>query len=113
MTEYAKETIKQTRGPRIEFGGRLLCEDDSGPVHMEVWETKGGALVAVTSANMHDGRDGLDVRAKVVNRGWCSTVNAEMDQQIMRFAVMDHFNWDNRARSMVKKIGWKLVQEVA
>ena len=35
------------------------------------------------------------------------------DVQAMRFAVLDAFDWDNRARSMARKLGWSLRTEVA
>lgn len=116
--EYELEEIKQTRGPMLKFEGKLLCEDQGGPVHMEVWQTRGGALIAVTSAEMHRGPSGLDVRATVVEPGEMADALTEpaweREQQRMRLAVMEAFNWDNRARSMVRKqLKWQLVQEVA
>ena len=101
--EYEPVKISQTRGPRLEFEGKLLCEDDSGPVSLEIWQTRGGAYVAVTEAPMRG--DQMDTRATVVEPG---------EEQAMRLAVMDAFDWENRARSMVRKqLKWQLVQEVA
>lgn len=86
----------------MEFEGRLIAEDSSGQVAMEIWLSRGGALIAVTEAPM---RGGTDTRATVVE--------PQDDEQAMRFAVMDAFGWDNRARTMVRKqLQWSLVQEI-
>ena len=99
------------RGPRIEFVGRLLARDDwntSGrdPMNVEfdIWETRGGALVAVSVSEPIE-RDGVEVvKVEVVER--------QDDAQAMRLAVMDFFDWHNRARSMARKLGWDLRVEV-
>lgn len=103
MTEYSLKVIRQTRGPKIRFNGKLIASDYDGPLDLEIWQSEGGALITVTIGEMR-GRE--DVRAEVVE--------PMENEQAMHFAVMDHFNWDNRARTMVKEqLGWNLVREVA
>lgn len=104
--------IKLSRGPTVEFSGQLLCEDefttrgrDPLKITMEVWETRGGALIAVSYSEPAD-RDGFENAEATV-------VEPIEDVQAMRFAVMDHFQWEDRARSMVrKKLDWALRREV-
>jgi len=109
--EMKPETIRQTRGPAIKFTGREIAHTEfttkgRDPLSwiFEIWETAGGAMIAVTSS-APDQREGVDdVRATVVELG---------EAQAMQFAVMDHFDWTQRAKSMVRdQLGWKLVLEV-
>ena len=104
--------IAQTHGPLLEFTGRLLAEtsftterNDPLRISFEIYETAGGALVAVSSTDPTE-RDGFEVvRATVAER--------QDDALAMRFAVMEHFEFHPRARNMAKKLGWSLRQEVA
>lgn len=109
--EYEEVRIKQTRGPVLAFSGKLLASDERETrghkalsVRLEIWETKGGALVPATYAKPLDG--GFeDVRAAVVE--------PQPDPQAMHLAVMDFFSYDNHARGMVRKqLGWELVKHV-
>jgi predicted RNase H-like HicB family nuclease len=110
--EYENVEIVQDRGPAIEFSGRLLCETSFETrggrpleITLEVWETRGGALVAVSSSTLPGESGREDARALVVP--------PHPNEQEMHFAVMDFYQWENRARSMVRKIGWKLRLKVA
>ncbi len=110
--EYERVEFKQTRGPTIEFTGRLLAQSEHNTrrgvnMLMEVWETSGGAFIAMSSGLPIDDNPNAfeDLRVTVVE--------PSDDIQAMRFAVMDHFNWDLAARSMVsKKLKWSLRQDV-
>lgn len=112
LGEYERVEIKQSRGPTLEFTGRLLCDDELETrghqplkITMEIWETRGGAMVAATYSEPI-GRAGYeDCRATVVER--------DDDPLAMRMAVMEHFGWETRARSMVtKKLKWSFRIEV-
>lgn len=110
--EFERVEINQSRGPKLEFSGELLCDHefetkgrDPLRVSMEVWQTKGGALVAVTYSAPADRQGHENCSATIVE--------PQDDAQAMRFAVMDHFGWDLSARSMVvKKLKWTLRQDV-
>lgn len=110
--EWEAVEIVQTRGPTLEFAGRLLAETEfrtqgRQPMNLvlEVFETRGGALVAVSAGTPIDGEGFEDTRALVVE--------PEDDVLAMRFAVMDHFQWSDRARSMLRKqAGWQFRQVV-
>lgn len=102
--------FKQHKGPTIEFTGRLLAETEfetrgADPMHVtfEIWETAGGALVAVVMTRPFN-RGFEIVRATVAER--------QDDAQAMHFAVMDHFDWGDAARNMARKLGWSLRMEV-
>lgn len=115
MTEtMTAEKIKQMRGPTIMFTGCQIASTefetrghDAMSMILEIWLTKGGALIAVSSTAPVDREGFEDVRATVVE--------PQEDVQAMRLAVMDHFNWDSRARSMVREQlpDWDLVRRVA
>jgi hypothetical protein len=109
--EFERVEFVQARGPTVEFTGRRLAETNwetngARPLRIvqEVWETQGGALVAVSTSAPVDGDGFEDARVLVVE--------ATDDVQAMRFAVMGHFDWNDRARSMAKKLGWSLRVEV-
>lgn len=128
-TEFENIEIKQNRGPTLRFSGKLLAEDshttkgrDPFEIRMEIWATPAGALIAANYSKPADGSGFEDARATVVEPTIFDPENDEMalsildrlDEQRMRFAVMDHFDWDRRARSMVRKqLKWSLVQEVS
>lgn len=110
--EYERVEIVQAAGPTVEFSGRLLAENGyttRGPqpleITMEIFETIGGALVAVSSSTLPGNEGREDCRVTVVE--------PSEDVQAMRFAIMDAFEWRDRARSMAKKLGWSLKLDVA
>lgn len=108
--EYERVEIDQSRGPRVEFTGRLLADSefqtkgrDALSITLEIWETKGGALIAASYAAPIDRNGHENARVTIV----------EPDEpQAMRFAVMEAFDWELRARSMAKKLGWSLRLDV-
>lgn len=126
---FAKVRIAQSRGPAIEFEGKLIAHDefdvrrDNSRMRLEVWETQGGALIAVTRGEAMQGGEAREiVDATVVEPGITiaslrnpkpGSPEAEEETQAMRFAVMQAFDWSDRSRSMVRKqLKWKLVQRV-
>lgn len=107
-----KVEIKQQRGPTIDFVGEMLADDtfqtggsDPLEVVFEIWGTKGGALIAVSSSYPVN-RRGHEVTNATV-------VEPQEDKQAMHFAVLDHFDWHDRARSMARGLKWKTRRKVA
>lgn len=104
--------IKTSRGPTIEFFGKLLCdhEFDTGErprlnIYLAIYQTNGGALVAESSSLLADG-GGKELIDTIV-------VEPQDDAQAMRFAVMDFFDWAQGARNMVtKQLKWSLRRDV-
>lgn len=120
----ARVTIKQSRGPTLEFQGRLLAHTEwearDGLMRLELWQTERGALIPVTRSRFDDeGRRAL-VSATVVEPYRLADQKVavpgevpQTDDALMRFAVMDHFDWTDRARSMVRdQLGWVLKRVV-
>lgn len=110
--EWQVVEMVQARGPVLQFRGRLLAdttfETRRGTplrIDLEIWETEAASLVAMSASTPAGGQGREDVRATVVER--------QVDEQAMHFAVMDHFDWADRARSMVRKLGWSLRRDVA
>lgn len=112
-TEGERFEIKTSRGPTIEFFGKLLCdhEFDTGErtrlnIYLAIYQTNAGALVAESSSLLADG-GGKEIIDTIV-------VEPSDDVQAMRFAVMDFFDWAQGARNMVtKKLKWSLRRDVA
>jgi len=109
--EWERVEFAQDKGPTIEATARLLAETTfetqrGQPLEivLEIWETQGGALIAVSASTLPGGTGREDLRATVVP--------PIADVQAMRIAVMDALNWHVRARSMVRKLGWSLRVEV-
>lgn len=108
----ARHRIANTRGPTFKFTGRLLAEYETDDHHrsdrwyrQEVFETEGGAWIAVTtSASDAEGE-----------RDFVDAIVVKQDKpEIERIcAVMEHFRWSAMARSMAKKLKWSLNVEVA
>lgn len=100
--EMQQKSIRQRRGPAIKFTGALIAKTEfemktGYDMRMEVWQTEGGALIAVSETDM-------ETRAAVIEPG---------DEMDMRCAVMDAFDWAERARSMLRdQLKWKFVREV-
>lgn len=102
--------IDQSRGPRIEFTGRVIASSshtmrDGRALAYEIFETAGGALIATVT--MDGEAAGSDEICDVI------VVPPSDDVQAMHFAVMDFLRWDPRARSMVRKLDWSLRLDVA
>lgn len=109
--EYERVEIVQNRGPTVEFSGKLLAEtifQTRGhkplSILLQIYETAGGALIAASTSVPVNEVGGEDARVTVVPR--------QDDVQAMRFAVMDAFQWELRARSMMRKLGWSLRMDV-
>lgn len=109
--------IKQNRGPMLKFEGRLLAETEwstrDGQMRLEIWQTRGGALIPVTRSIFNDKRRGITSASVVEPEAASLSPNDLQETAAMRFAVMDHFDWTDAARSMVREqLGWKLTQVV-
>lgn len=109
--ELESFTLPDTKGPTLSFMGRVIASDQyrtrsREPLNMEMtlYETQGGAYIAQTVASPAEQQGFEDARLTIVEP-------AE-DEQARRFAVMDAFGWTDRARSMVRKLGWTLRQDV-
>lgn len=89
--------IVQTRGPTLEFVGKLLYSDDYRPEPrwylLELYTTLSGKFVAVWEVN--DEHGGSFVRAKAFD-----------GDQTME--ILDWLEWGEMARTMAKKMGWPL-----
>jgi hypothetical protein len=109
--EWERVEFVPTRGATVEMTARLIGEDtfetrgrEPLSIQMQVWETKAGALVAVDeTVPLYEG-----ATAKLAVKVCPPTADA----QEQRFAVMEHFGWSSRARSMARKLGWSLRVEI-
>lgn len=102
-------TLPQDRGPTIEFSGALIAETTFDTrdrvMGLQIWETTGGALIAYSESNPFEGEHGRSFRQ--------ATVVRPADEMDMQCAIMDAFDWNDRARSMARKqLGWQFKVEV-
>lgn len=107
LTEFTKQRVAQAKGPTLAFQGKLLCSTEwqSGDqtIVVELWETPERNWIALTSFERED-RDPT-ATATVIER--------IEDEQAMRFAAMDAWEWNFRARSMAKEqLKWSLTRQV-
>lgn len=110
--EFERIELVQSRGPVLEFSGKLLASDefttrgrDPLCIKMEVWLSQRGHYVAASFSEPSDRQGFETVRATVVKR--------QDDELSMRLAVMEAFEWNDRAKSMVRKqLGWNLKVDV-
>jgi hypothetical protein len=105
--EFTKQRVAQAKGPTLAFQGKLLCstewENGDQTIVCELWETPERNWIALTSFERDD-REAV-ARAVVIDRIG--------DEQAMRFAAMDAWDWHFRARSMVKEqLKWSLARNV-
>lgn len=113
MTEFTPQKIKQLRGPPIVFDGAMLCQTQfdtyhgqiSGAMFLELWQTRGGNWIAVSRFEPDDNERWIDERAIVIDK--------RDDELAMRLEAMYFWDWENRARDMVrKKLRWDLTVRV-
>lgn len=117
MSEYQKVELIQTRGPVLRFKGKLLGETewdarDGTLMILQVYQTEGGALIAVREGQREGSDKRDDLKAHVVEP--IDSLDELAATQIMRFEVLDFFEWTDRARTFAKRVlKWSLVQEIA
>jgi len=116
--EFTTINIKPSRSAPIRFKGKLLAETewdtaDGGRMIFEIWQSVGGALIAVREGEDDQGHGYTD--AIVVEPGIeAATDEAGMSPFAMRDAVMTFYGYHDRARSLVKrKLKWSILREVA
>lgn len=121
--------LTQSQGPTIKFDGEMIATIDferpgrGRPVcvSMNVFQAETGEIIAQQLTEPVDGNGYRSSRATVVQAPEVEIrisadlkpgdAEREIDQaqQTVYFRVMDFFEWDNRARSMVREqLGWSL-----
>ena len=73
-------------------------------ITLEIYQAEDGSLVAVTASTLPGGTGRADERVTIVP--------PTDDVQGMRVAVMEALNWNVGAKSMVRKLGWKMRQDI-
>lgn len=118
MTEYQNKTLKPSMGAPVRFTGRIIAATqwttkEACWMRYTVWETRGGAYIAQISGDVPNKPDQVHCTVGVVEP---ILVNAagERDDLAMQIAVLDFFDWHDRAKQMLKKqLKWAPVVEVA
>lgn len=117
-TEYETINIKPSRSAPLRFRGIRIAETEwdtarGGWMRFEIYQTEGGALIAVREGEKEDGDGYTD--ALVVEPVAPSPTDEEGQPPfVMRDAVMSFLDWHDRARSMVRKqLKWSILRRVA
>lgn len=102
-------TLRISRGPSLRFTGELIASDEweannGRTIRIEFWQTAGGNLIGVRYSK-GDWDENWSVSEAVV-------IDAADDIQAQRFALLDWFQWEMRARSLAKGLKWNLTREV-
>jgi hypothetical protein len=112
MTEdLARVTIRQTKGEKLKFVGRLvdrMSTDEPGKdrwQEMELWETPAGTWIAVLRLCSDLDREQDFVSARVIP--------ADLQPLERQLAAMDAWEWSLAARIFARKeLKWKMEREV-
>ena len=138
MTDFLKKTLKPTTSAPVRFVGRIIAETewdtrDGCWMRFTVWETRGGAYIAQISGDVPGKPDQVHCSVTVVEPILKATGKTERviedhkpgiieskrpvlerDETAMQIAVLQHFDFHDRAKAMVKReLGWAPVIEVA
>lgn len=114
--EFQPKTIKPSRSVPVRFKGRIISETqwdtrDGCWMRFTVWETKGGAYIAVIDGDAPGKPDQIHCKATVID----PILNGAgaRDDVSMQIAVLNAFDWHDRAKQMLKAdLGWAPVREV-
>lgn len=115
MTEYTPTKITPDRSAPLRFNGKLAAYHEwqtmtGSTMRFEIWETAGGALIAVREG---DGDDGYtDAIVVEPTEAWQDSAKGHPPFAMVD-AVLTFFQFHDRARSMVKKqLGWRMERVV-
>ncbi len=127
--QYDPKTIKPSRGAPVRFKGRIIAETewdtkDGCWMRFTVWETKGGAYIAVIDGDVPGKPDQVHCKVGVVEPIYqgepvlgpvveerpgiiIHSMERPRDETAMQIAVLSHFDWHDRAKAMLKReLGW-------
>lgn len=121
--EYQPKTLKPTRSAPVRFKGRIIAETQWGTgkfhpdgkecwMRFRVWETRGGAYITEIGGDVPGKSTQVHCTVGIV-RPIVDAVG-EPDETAMQIAVLDKFEWHDRAKRMLKnELGWSPWMEVA
>lgn len=112
-TEHKPKTVKPSRSVPIRFIGRVIAETEWTTRHdswmrFTVYETRGGAYIAVTEGSVPGKPDHIDRTATVVEPIYDEAGQfGDIDAVAMQIAVLEHYEFHDRAKQMLKnELGW-------
>jgi hypothetical protein len=119
--EYQQKTLRPSRSVPVKFKGRIIAETEWSTKHdtwmrFTVWKTKGAAYIAVIEGDVPGKPDQVDRTVTVVEPipKLERDGTHQLDETAMQIAVLDAFDWHDRAKSLLKReLGWSPVWEVA
>lgn len=115
--EFQAKTLRPTTSAPVRFKGRIIAETEWNTregcwMRFTVWETRGGAYIAQISGDVPGKPDQVHCTVGVVEPIYDE--DGERDEIAMQIAVLDVFDFHDRAKAMLKReLGWSPVIEVA
>lgn len=114
--EYQAKTLKPSRGAPVRFKGRIIADHTWGTgkyqpngkevwMRFTVWETQGGAYITEISGDAPGKPDQIHCAVEVIEP--IVDEAGERDENAMQIAVLDGFDWHDRAKALLKREhGW-------
>jgi hypothetical protein len=119
--EFSPKTLRPSRGAPVRFIGRIIAETqwdtkDGCWMRFTVWETKGRAYITEISGDAPGKPDQVHCTVGIVEPipKLLRDGTHQLDPTAMQMAVLDTFDWHDRAKAMLKReLGWSPYIEVA
>lgn len=119
--EYQQKTFKPSNSVPIRTKAKLLAETEwttgkGSWMLFAVYETRGGAYIAVIEGSIPEKPDQIERTVVVVEpiSKLLSDHTHQLDQTAMQIAVIEAFGGHDRAKKMLKgELGWAPVRVVA
>ena len=119
--EYTQKTFKPSNSVPIRTHAKMLCQvawetGKGSSMRFAVYETRGGAYIAVIEGSIPEKPDQVERTVTVVEpvRVYAGNRDFGRDETAMQIAVIEAFSGHDRAKKMLKgELGWNPVREVA
>lgn len=117
MTEFQPKTMKPSRGVPVRFKGRILAKTEWETtkgcwMRFTLWETPGRAYIPVIEGDTPGKPDQVHRTVHVIKP--IVDGSGERDEIAMQIAVLDAFDWHDRAKRLLKgELGWSPFIEVS
>ena len=113
---FQPKTLKPSHSVPVRFKGRIIADTqwdtrDGCWMRFTVWETRAGAYIAAIDGDVPGKPDQVHCTVTVVEP--IIDEAGERNEIAMQIAVLDAFEWHDRAKAMLKReLSWSPVREV-
>lgn len=114
--QFQPKTLKPSRGAPVRFKGRIIAETQWGTgkfqpggkecwMRFRVWETRGGAYITEIGGDVPGKPTQVHCTVGIVEP--IMDAVGERDETAMQIAVLQQFDFHDRAKAMLKReLGW-------